>query len=171
MSIIEAVWQRIGEGTLIELKPLPQDSNVLFKRKMYLTATLYEELKRDWSDIKKLERFACLEADLLIFLTSATLDSKYMTCLSPFQNGVWQIKSVRPKPGVRVFGFFAAKDLFVATHYVFRKGMKNFNSKEYEVEIRRGKAIWRQLFPTYNYMSSNSLTDLATGAIHEKYCR
>jgi len=63
---------------------------------MYLTEELY--LAISGPNPKDVERFARLEADLADFVTSPTLDPGYLKSLWPARDGVWAIRSVRPKP-------------------------------------------------------------------------
>ena len=145
MSINEQIWSILKDGRLVELRPyVNSDAKI---RSMYLERKLHDEIFGDRSVDKEVERFAQLQADLDVFLTSETIDPKYLYRLTPISDGVWEIKSVRPKPSIRVFGLFGGKDTFIATHYIERAGLGGWNSAEWKTEIRRSLAIWRQLFP------------------------
>ncbi len=98
-------------------------------------------LKRDIEETIK--RFAKLKSDLDTFLISPTIDAKYMKQLLPTGKGVYEIRSVRPKPSIRVFGRFVRKDVFLATHYEERNGLGGFKSYEFTQEISRCRKIWR----------------------------
>jgi len=134
---------------------------------MYLTEELY--LAISGPNPKDVERFARLEADLADFVTSPTLDPGYLKSLWPARDGVWAIRSVRPKPSIRVLGLFAAKDKFVATNFALRKKLGGFDSAQWRIEKRRAKTIWRQLFPSYPYIPGRNVDELFSGAIDGKY--
>lgn len=167
MSINEEIWSRIEEGRLIELRPYLDSDPKL--RSMYLDAELHREIYSDRDDDKEIERFAKLQADLDMFLTSERIDPKHLFGLTPITDGVWEIRSTRPKPSIRVFGLFSNKDTFIATHYIERIGLGGWNSNEWKTEIRRALAIWRQLFPAYDCLNSDDIDSLITGSINEQY--
>lgn len=134
---------------------------------MYLAEELYLAITAPPPE--EVERFAQLEADLADFVTSPTLDPQYLKSLWPPRDGIWAIRSVRPRPSIRVLGLFAAKDKFVATNFALRKELGEFDSHEWRTEKRRAKAIWRQLFLGYPYIPGRDLDKLFLGAINGKY--
>ena len=72
--------------------------------------------------------------------------------LDDWSDEIWEIRSRREKPGVRVFGRFVLPDVFVATAVVDRKELGN----DFDVEKRRCGAAWRQLFYSYEpYRGAN----------------
>ena len=68
-----------------------------------------------------------------------------MKWLDPQKQEVWELKSVRPKPSIRVFGRFAQPNVFVATHWAFRTDLKGKWSQEYWEEIAKCEARWKGL--------------------------
>jgi len=164
---IEEIWARMEEGRLVESRPyLSSDAKI---RSMYFELSLHNDVFCDRDNEDEIERFAKLQADLDMFLTGETIDPKYLFGLTPITDGVWEIRSTRPKPSIRVFGLFHSKDTFIATHYIERKGLGGWNSNEWRTEIRRAVAIWRQLFPAYDPLNSSNIGELITGAINERY--
>ena len=134
---------------------------------MYLCRELYEAIRNPApADI---ERFARLEADLATFVTSPTIDPGYLKGLWPAREGVWAIKSTRPSPSIRVLGFFAEKDSFVATNHALRSELGKFESRQWRDQKRRAGVIWRRLFPTYQFNASRDVNELFTGAINGDY--
>jgi len=169
MSINEEIWSIIKDGRLIELRPaVTSDMKI---RSMYLVRNLHQDIFCKRSDDKEIKRFARLQADLDMFLIGKTLDPKYLYGLTPTSDGVWEIRSTRPNPSIRVFGLFSGKDTFIATHYRERTGLGAWNSTEWKTEIRRSLSVWRQLFPAYNPINSDDISQLISGAIDEKYFR
>lgn len=171
MSISEEIWSIIDDddGRLIELRPFV--STDIKIRSMYLRRELHHDIFRNRRHEKDIERFAQLQADLDMFLTSTTIDPQYLYGLTPISDGVWEIRSKRPRPSIRVFGLFSSKDTFIATHYKERAGLGGWNSAEWKIEIRRSLAIWRQLFPAYQPINSDDINQLISGAIDEQYFR
>ncbi len=169
MSINQDILDRKSEGRLVQLSPrVLSDPNL---RSLYLTPELHEEVFRSRADDKEIERYARLQADLEVFITSETLDPKYLYGLSPASEGIWEIRSVRPRPSIRVFGMFAVKDRFIATHSALRNPLGGWKSWDWAVEIRRTKAIWRNLFPSHGPITSTDMNELITGALNERYFR
>lgn len=167
MSIREEIWNQISEGRLMELRPRAGYPI----RQMYIETSLYEEIVAEIDDLKKMDRYTKLEADLAEFITSPTIHPNYLYLLSPTRDNVWEIRSVQPKPQLRVFGMFAAKDCFIATHHEYRDTLGVFDSKSWKTEKRRAIAIWRKLFNSYQPLNSKDVDKLFTGAINGKYFR
>lgn len=138
---------------------------------MYLVDRLYLAIMEPKPNIEETQRFAQLEADLAVFVNSPTIDPKYLFGLSPRSDRVWEIRSVRPKPSIRVLGRFAAKDEFVATHYVLRGQLGRWNSREWKIGKRRAKAEWASLFHPYDAVDEQDINNLVSGAINGKYFR
>ena len=167
MSINVEIGSRISEGRLVELGPTVSSDKTI--RRMYLEKGLFNDIFRVRTQKAEIARFAQLQADLEVFITSPTIDPNYLFGLTPKTDGVWEIKSKRPKPSIRVFGFFAKEDTFIATHYIERTGLGGWNSREWKTEIRRALSVWRKLFPAYSPDNSGEVSTLVTGAIDGKY--
>ena len=103
MSIRKEINHRVLEGRLKEL-PLRAGRK---KRRLYVESTLYEEIFVERDDPEIMDRYTKLEADLSVFVTSPTINPDYLYLLYPRRDKVWEIRSVMPKPQLRVFGFFA----------------------------------------------------------------
>ena len=118
MSIEQEIAIHVNDGKLKLVTPkVPSDQSL---RKLYLTRELYDEVYEDKNSLFEQEMFANLIADLEVFVTSKTIDLQYLWCLEPSKKGIWEIRSTRQEPQIRIFGVFAAKDNFVATHYKLR---------------------------------------------------
>lgn len=167
MSIRKEINHRVLEGRLKEL-PLRAGRK---KRRLYVESTLYEEIFVERDDPEIMDRYTKLEADLSVFVTSPTINPDYLYLLYPRRDKVWEIRSVMPKPQLRVFGFFAEKDTFIATNHEYRNNLGGFDSTHWRREKRRAVATWRNLFGSYDPMDSEDIGDLVTGAINGKYFR
>jgi len=165
MSIAQSIIDRIGEGRLSALAVLPVSAVRI--RRMYITDELRQALGNP--SPADVERFARLEADLGMFVTSPTIDPKYVQLLMPVRNAVWEIRSVRPRPSIRVTGLFAEKDIFIATQHYLRAPLGGFDTREWRDAIERAKTAWRNLFPGYDPSNETDATKLITGAISGQY--
>ena len=119
-----------------------------------------------WADF---DRF-CLGG--MIVVGSGNESSCFMKRLSPTKDEIWEIRSKDPKPQIRVFGRFAAQDVFVATHLVRRDELGNgsaskFGGTTWAAEIQRCKHIWRRLFQSEPPHSGDSLSDYISENTHE----
>lgn len=83
----------------------------------------------------------------------------YMSRLDPTGDEVWEIRIRDPKPALRVFGRFAAKDCFVALNWAPRKDLGGPGSGEFQREIRTCLARWRQIFPHHNALTGNTVNE------------
>ena len=91
-------------------------------------------------------RWAKLEADMAHFVEGGYINWNLMKWLDPQKQEVWELKSVRPKPSLRVFGRFAEPNVFVGTHHQVRNKMKGKWSQEFWDEIVKCETIWADLF-------------------------
>lgn len=169
MSILQNILWRLQEGRLHQLVPLARTAPRL--RLMYLTSEVFDVLNRPRTITEEIERYAQMEADLGEFVTSRTLDPKYLFLLSPVRDSVWEIRTVRPEPGIRTMGLFAARDLFVATNYASRDELPGWNTPEWKNAKKRARTEWRNLFPGHDPMQETDVKKLVTGAIDGKYFR
>lgn len=95
------------------------------------------------SDAVTLARWEKLEADISHFVEGGYINWGLMKWLEPKKQGFWELKSIRPRPSLRVFGRFAHEDVFVGTHVVERAGLKGKWSLEWELEKLACEESWR----------------------------
>lgn len=89
-----------------------------------------------------------------------------MKPLDPTEDGVWEIRSRKPKPAVRVFGRFFACDHFIATHWAWRATLaEEFGA--WPREIKFCKAKWRQIFPTRDAHKGQTIYDFISSDVTE----
>ena len=112
-----------------------------------------------------------MHADLTSFVVDRFITPDYLWLLSPTSDAVWEIKSRRLEPQVRVFGQFAQKNIFVAMTYQYRSDLGAFDDLNWTIEIRRVRAYWRRLFPSYSALTTTDQHKLFRGALDEKYFR
>jgi hypothetical protein len=86
-------------------------------------------------------------------------NTTYMARLDPARDDVIEIRSRDPKPGIRVFGRFADKDVYIALNWEHREKLGGPQDKEFDREREICKAKWRQLFPTHPSVNGNQLNE------------
>lgn len=157
MSIREEVERRCSENRLVALYPRASWAPV--RRMLYLSEGVYDLLTREWPTAKEVERWAKLEAFLSHFVEGGLIDSKYMKALNKPARHVWEIRSRRPRPSLRVLGRFADVDVFVATNVAVRDELGGMGTREWRNVIVECSRIWRQLFPSYQPIQSDDIHD------------
>lgn len=156
MSIQSEIVARVNEGRLFLLRPRAPGTGMT--RVLLMTQPLNNALEASWAEEEDERRYGVLRADLELFVTGGFIDPKYLKKLKKTEE-VWEIKSPRPKPGIRVFGRFAEFDVFVATHHHDRLPLGRFNSADWRREIRRCKAEWRKYFHPYPPHTGRDIND------------
>lgn len=167
MSIDDLIRWRVQEGALHPLKP--RAKGVPCKRRMYLFKDLWDVINREHDDEEFEARLGELQADLELFVDGQPIDPKYLFLLSPAGQAVWEIRSVRPSPSIRVLGLFAKKDTFVATNFAVREDLGGWQSREWKSVKRKASAEWRRLFHTYPALGSANIHELVSGALNGRY--
>jgi len=71
---------------------------------MFVNEDLHNVLESPEGDQQWERRIAELRADLEVFVEARTIDPKYLFRLYPARDGVWEIRSVRENPSIRVLG-------------------------------------------------------------------
>lgn len=96
------------------------------------------------SDPSHVERWERLRADIGHYVGGGRITWNLMRWLDPHRYEHWELRSVRPKPSLRVFGRFAEPDVFVGTHAVERKPLKAKWSLEWELEKLTCEERWKE---------------------------
>ena len=147
----------------------PKAKGAAVRRALFVSEGLNTVLTSPEGDIEWEKRIAELQADLEVFVTAATIDPKNLFLLYPARDGVWEIRSTRNDPSIRILGLFAARDVFVATNYALRESLGGWQSREWRTNKRIARAEWRKIFPTYDPEVEVDACQLVTGAQNGKY--
>lgn len=166
MSIGDLIRWRRNEGALVPLRP--RAKGAVTRRALFLTEQLAELLATTHDDEME-ERLGHLQADLELFVTGLPIGPKYLFLLYPLMDAVWEIRSVRHEPSIRVLGLFAQRDVFVATHYAMREDLGGWQSREWKTVKRAARARWRQLFHDYQPLITSDPRVVVSDAIDGKY--
>jgi len=97
------------------------------------------------------------------------VDGKYLFHLYPSRDCVWEIRSVRSEPSIRVLGFLASRDIFVATTYALREALGGWQSRECKQIKRRAGAQWRPMFDPYPPLPGTDPTKHVSGVLSGKF--
>lgn len=157
MSIRADIQHRRDEGRLYLLEPALPGSPCV--RWLFISPEILKAINGPWEDSAEEYRLGRLRADFDHFIEGRRISigkhpykknkKAYMSQLDPVADEVWEIRSIDPKPGVRVFGSFSEKDAFVALTWLYRAPLKGPDSREWRDAREQCKAEWRKLFPTY----------------------
>lgn len=167
MSIFDEIRDHEANGDLVALRPRFGFGARKIRRYMFLTNELNSKIQSAIAagDI----RFAELEADLVNFLVVPEIEKEYLKQLRPPTDGVWQIRSQRVEPTIRVFGQFVARNILIATSFRYRGDLKEFSNPEWDYEKKLTQHTYRQLFPGHNAKKTTNAHMLFDGAVDEKY--
>lgn len=148
---------------------LPRVTGAPVRRALFVEEGLQKVLSSPEGDAEWEKRVGELRADLEVFVTEAVFDSKYMFLLYPYKDAVWEIRSTRSNPSIRVLGLFAMKDVFIATNFALREDLGGWQSREWKQVKRKARATWRRLFNTYRPIVTFDIKQVATGALDDRY--
>jgi hypothetical protein len=141
------------------------------RRAMFVHERLWSVLQSPEGDDQWERRVAELQADLEVFAEGAPIDPKYFFYLYPARDGVWEIRSTRIDPSIRVLGLFAERDVFVATNHALREELGGWQSREWKRVKREASARWRHLFYAYKPMKGTDIHNKVSGALDGQYFR
>jgi len=174
MSIDDQILALVRSGSLVPLSPKhPSDSTV---RPLLLRPSLFQDIVRGpWDDERERIRVSVvLRADMDEYVTGQPLlvtlnnrkDGKgFLKRLSDVDE-IWTLRS-KKKDGIRVFGRFARKDTFIATHWEYRRFIKNRN--DWAMEEARCIDIWQNLFQGTYPHTGTKVSDYVSNAQDTKY--
>jgi hypothetical protein len=151
MSILDAAEDWCKRGELFRLTP----QTGRLQRTMYVSRSLQAFLT---SSAVNQDRLGILRRDLDRFVAGGLLSvaeisqrarTAYFAQLTPKHDEVWEIRLRKPPPSVRIFGRFAAYDVFIAFFFEDRKLLDAKGSRAWRDAIVRCKTEWQKLFPAY----------------------
>ncbi len=167
MSIEDVIADRVSEGRLFLLRPTTPGTSA--KRLMLIERRLWDFIQEPGPDPEWEERKGILQADLELFAEGAPVGPKYLFLLYRASEGVWEIRSVRPNPSIRVLGRFLARDAFVATNYALREELGGWQSRAWRDVKVMSRTVWTQLFHQHQPIITMAVSKVVSGAIDGKY--
>lgn len=139
-------------------------------RTLFITQEINDEFDEDtWEDPELALRYAALGADFDRYVTGDTVpiglepydkgDNAFMARIDPKEYGIWTIRSVAPKPAIRVFGAFCERDTFVALLTRRRSELGGPGSREWANAREAAIVRWDVLFPGCRRLFGGDLYD------------
>ena len=95
------------------------------------------------ADEKVLKRWAQLEADIGFFVEGGFVTKDRLKQLKPYKYEHWELRSLQPRPSLRVFGRFVRPDVFVGTHVTERPPLGEKWSLNWEMEKLACEDHWK----------------------------
>jgi hypothetical protein len=167
MSIVDLLAARVQDKQLFLVEPRVAGTSA--KRVMLVHESLWNFLHEEGPDDEWEDRKGFLLADLDLFAEGAPIGPKYLFLLYRAEEAVWEIRSVRPNPSIRVLGRFVAKDIFVATNFALRDELGGWQSRKWRDVKVMSRTIWTRLFHNYEPLKSANVHEVVSGAINGKY--
>jgi hypothetical protein len=166
MSIRDEIKERMRDGRLYCLEPTIESAQV--SRCMFVSRSIHEKIQPTDDDDHD-QRFSALRSDLDKFVTGGQITvahhpykkskKAYIARTDPTSGGIWDIRSIDPRPGLRVLGCFAEVDVFVALEWEFRINLGGPDDKRWRDFIVRCKANWNRTFGPYRPLIGGQTSD------------
>lgn len=167
MSIRAVIQDREASGMLFPLMPKAGGATVV--RAMFVTEGLQNVLDSPEGDQEWERRVAELQADLEYFVEGRAIDPKYLFLLYHVREAVWEIRSVRDQPSIRVLGRFAEKDVFIATNFALREDLGKWESRAWRDVKVMARTAWTNIFQQYQPVAGSNIHDMVSGALNGRY--
>jgi hypothetical protein len=166
MSICAQIRECVQLGELHQLLPMLDSDPV--ERKVFISTEIKDALEGPWPNKTAERRLRELQGDLEAFvkgdiigmcLTAFQHKTAYMGRLDMPKDEVWDIRSRRNSPALRVFGRFASVDTFIALRIRPRSVRVNWlnseplggaESREWQFAIIETLQEWNRLLPNFN---------------------
>lgn len=167
MSIEDEILDRVRRGMLWPLRP--QAAGATIRRALFVGERLWNELHSPEGDPEWEDRVGRLRADLEIFVTEPSIAPQYLFLLYPAADAVWEIRSIHDQPSLRVLGLFPMLDVFISTNHARREELGGWQSRAWKEVKRTARAVWRQLFPSYNPKVTTAVNEVCSGATNDVF--
>ena len=164
MSIKAEIRSRIHEGRLAvftqAIRRLPD------RRELYVAPEIKNAI-----DAMVDPRFGRARALLETFVRGEEIVARWppdknvtamMALLEPGRENVWEFRICQPPRGLRLFGRFAERDIFIGTHCYKREDLPKGNKWPHQIKLCRH--AWSSLFPAHPPLSSSSIHDFLGNA-------
>jgi hypothetical protein len=152
MSLLDEINRLCLAGKLYKV---PQGMPLAQTRAIYASGLIRTLLSGVGLNTREKIRAAELQADLDYFIDGNRINLRplmsveeyaQMALLEPPSAEVWEIRSVDPKPAIRIFGSFAARNVFVALTWVWRKELSGRYAKDWRAAIQEFNEEWESYF-------------------------
>ena len=170
MSIEDEIRGRVAEGRLRRLVAVMHRSPD--RRQTYMAPAVAQAVDGPWESTAleamcgqaraRLEGF--MGGDLIVARMPPSKNIKtLLALLDPAGKNIWEFRIDGKSGGIRIFGRFAAKDVFVATNWKPRRWLKD-DKRRWRDEIITCRTEWANLFPAYEPMRGTTIHDYISNA-------
>ena len=153
ISKLEAL---VSSGALLLWEPSLRGDPV--RRTLLITPEVDDCMDRSaWADDSVGLRYSQLRADFDRFVDGSRIpvgmdpyakdDSAFLARLDPVEYGIWSIRSVAPRPALRVFGAFCERDVFLALRVEERAVLGGRGSRAWANARENAIVRWNSLLP------------------------
>ncbi len=168
-DIIDHIKSHCRDGLLFPVDPwVPGDPIV---RGLYVSAEIYSMLEGEHKNVLQEQQWESARAIMDNYVSGRIMSvgdkdkKRPMSLLTPADDGVWSMRASDPKPGIRILGYFAEKDLFIALTWEERLTLGMKFSFAWRRLIKSCKAEWRKLFYPYQPIQGGNYDEYISNII------
>jgi hypothetical protein len=128
------------------------------RRRVYAFDTVRALIIGPWDNQKEADRANELRAMIDWFIDGKPIYVRperekgtraILARLDPSNDEVWEFRSLKPRPSIRIFGTFIAKNVFIASNWAKRPALGAKNSEEWSDAIGQFKTVWEDCFSSF----------------------
>lgn len=145
MSIDILIEQCAADRRLFQIHPYVPHTKIV--RELYVSPSVKSYLES--SQIRAGQLHGQLDSfiggnKIVISMLPRNAGNAFFGLLEPPSNGLWDLRSIDPRPALRILGAFAKKDCFIGLVLRTRSTLKT--EKDWDVAITECKREWRVRF-------------------------
>lgn len=163
------IKQLVGSRGLFYLPPsLPSAPAI---REIFASAEVRDGASPPWPKFRTGMRHAAFRATLDHFSEGNKISVAedpfrkpsyaFLARVDPVEDEFWDIRCLRVDDGIRCFGGFGGRDLFIALTWEFRDEIGD----QFDDEVKRCKAEWKKLFGPLTPQRGNNLDEYITNYV------
>lgn len=124
------------------------------KRYMLVSKQLRSAMLGPWKNAEQEKRLAQLRGDLDAFVLGQRISvanhpyekdkTAYIARVDPVHKEIWDIRSIDPKPGIRVLGCFAEVNVFVALVWDYRANLDGPGGPLWGAFVQQAEHMWNR---------------------------
>jgi hypothetical protein len=168
MSTRDAMNRLIQGGQIVHVPC--QLRGVSSRRHVFLEASLHDRLAQAMTGSTKDDiRLAGLWADLDRFTSGSVItvggdpfnkgQTAFMARTHPVQDGIFDLRSRDPSPGIRLFGAFCETDVFLGLTWKWRHELGSRHDRLFDLAVLEATGVWDRLLPDCRRLVSDRIED------------
>lgn len=140
---------------------------------MFISKHLRGAMDGPWYSADEEKRLSRLRGDLDAFVLGQMISvadhpylknkTAYLARVDPIHKEIWDIRSIDPRPGIRVLGCFAETDVFVGLVWEYRSNLDGPGGKLWEDFVQRAEHAWRLFALGLPPHSGSAISDYVSG--------